>query len=454
MNFMKKNTLKIGISTTIFFFLFFFYQNNLFSQSIAPIPYLKGQVWGFCDFNKRIIIEPQYNFVSPFHEGFAIVRKETKYGMINETGKVVIPIEYTNVTAYSNGISFVQNGDNYGGFDTSGKIIVPFSPYYMKDISNRVAIADSSYNYGLLTLNGERLTDFKYGSADRLNDNLIRVLEDASLGIINNTGKVILPSKYSTIDYFYNGFSRVNIDKKWGFINSNGIIVIDTKFDDIGNFNSCNVASYKSDNKWGLIDSNGKYITEPIYDAIGDGNNFGFDFNSSRNKLIKASLNGKVGWIDSIGNVIVPFKYEMTGYWNGGYCPVYLPRKSQSSTMTIINSSGTELFPPVDKYNYVGEYSEGLMTVGVNGYKQTLGYIDTTGREIIPLQFEEASKFKNGIAIVKKDGFFGLINREGNPITKFKYFKLTNSLYYSDVFEARVNGVDLFINSKGVEYFE
>ena len=118
---MKKIALKISFYLLMTVLLLLTCLNNSYSQNSNPIPYLKGTVWGFCDFNKKITIVPQYNYVSPFYEGFAVVRKDTKYGMIDETGKIVIPIEYTNVTAFYDGISSVQDDEKYGGYDKTGK---------------------------------------------------------------------------------------------------------------------------------------------------------------------------------------------------------------------------------------------------------------------------------------------------------------------------------------------
>ncbi len=62
------------------------------------------------------------------------------------------------------------------------------------------------------------------------------------------------------------------------------------------------------------------------------------------------------------------------------------------------------------KYDSVGIFSEGMCSVASNN---TYGYIDTTGREVIPLKYDSASVFGDGLAPVKFLGAFGYIDKKG-----------------------------------------
>lgn len=55
------------------------------------IPYRKGNVWGFCDQNKKMVIPAVYEGASRFSEGLAWITLNGKYGFINTRGKMVIP---------------------------------------------------------------------------------------------------------------------------------------------------------------------------------------------------------------------------------------------------------------------------------------------------------------------------------------------------------------------------
>ena len=64
------------------------------------------------------------------------------------------------------------------------------------------------------------------------------------------------------------------------------------------------------------------------------------------------------------------------------------------------------------KYDWSYSFSEGLAMV-LKGEKY--GYINKSGKEIIPCQYDGASYyFSEGLAFVVKDGLLGVIDKKGN----------------------------------------
>ncbi|MDR1465366.1 MAG: WG repeat-containing protein [Oscillospiraceae bacterium] len=66
-----------------------------------------------------------------------------------------------------------------------------------------------------------------------------------------------------------------------------------------------------------------------------------------------------------------------------------------------------------DTYDTVGYFGEGLARVGKDG---KFGYINTKGKLIIPLQYEEAETFWSGAARVRKGGKYGYIDQSGGIV--------------------------------------
>ena len=50
-----------------------------------------------------VMITPQYEDADSFNEGLAAVKKDGKWGYIDETGKTVIPFEYDYAFPFSEG---------------------------------------------------------------------------------------------------------------------------------------------------------------------------------------------------------------------------------------------------------------------------------------------------------------------------------------------------------------
>jgi hypothetical protein len=89
----------------------------------------------------------------------------------------------------------------------------------------------------------------------------------------------------------------------------------------------------------------------------------------------------------------------------------------------------------IDKYGYIdktgklvipfqfpqaGDFSEGLAWIGVdadgNGSVDTYGYIDRTGKTVIPARFDKAGSFSNGLAPVEINAKWGYIDKQGQVI--------------------------------------
>jgi hypothetical protein len=99
------------------------------------------------------------------------------------------------------------------------------------------------------------------------------------------------------------------------------------------------------------------------------------------------------------------------------------------------------------KYDSQGEFHEGLAAVQLN---EKWGFIDKTGKEIIPLKYDAARSFSEGLACVKLNDKYGIIDTTGKEIIPFKY----DSLYcYSEGFVIDSEGKNGFIDKSGTETY-
>ena len=67
------------------------------------------------------------------------------------------------------------------------------------------------------------------------------------------------------------------------------------------------------------------------------------------------------------------------------------------------------------KYDSVGLFHEGLAYVQLGDDKTgKWGFVNTQGKEVIPLKYDNAGFFSEGLAIVKLNGKIGYVDKEGN----------------------------------------
>lgn len=83
----------------------------------------------------------------------------------------------------------------------------------------------------------------------------------------------------------------------------------------------------------------------------------------------------------------------------------------------FVNSHGEIVIPL--QYQRANSFHEGLAVVDIDYDKS--GYLDKTGKLIIPADYEMASDFHDGLAAVKKNGKVGFINQQNEVELPFIY---------------------------------
>jgi hypothetical protein len=100
-------------------------------------------------------------------------------------------------------------------------------------------------------------------------------------------------------------------------------------------------------------------------------------------------------------------------------------RVSDDRHFGFTDGAGNEVVPL--KYDAARDFSEGLAMVSVykgdGELKQiACGYIDTTGKEVIALQYRHALDFGEGLAAVQNfDNKWGYINKSGTMVIPFEF---------------------------------
>lgn len=88
--------------------------------------YRKNGRSGLMSASGKVLSEALFDSLSPFSEGYAIIKAGTKYGYINTSGKIVISITYDHARAFSNGLAAVKQTDNWGYIDKDNDNIITF----------------------------------------------------------------------------------------------------------------------------------------------------------------------------------------------------------------------------------------------------------------------------------------------------------------------------------------
>jgi WG containing repeat len=269
-------------------------------------------------------------------------------------------------------------------------------------------------------------------------------------GVYELGKKEVVPCSYADIRLFGNhGF--VTRGDKWAVLSRDFREVSGFLYDEVNYFDERGQSLVRQNTQWMLIDTNGKIIKQLAFNEV-----YGF---STDDVYKKAGLNKQYGYVDRAFNVIIPFEYEDAGHVNAG---VNLFPVKKEGKWGYVNERNQIVVPLV--YNYVSSIYKGFgwikdhkyQTIGLvaadgrilfddhryaeieYGQEGTLicttkrpmqiagnfpkGYLDSaTLQVLIAPQFEACQPFWNGLAAVKKNGLWGIIDKTGNLVVPCQY---------------------------------
>ena len=210
-----------------------------------------------------------------------------------------------------NQFSIFGNGNKYGyKLKNSDLIIIPPIFDNAKDFSNGLAKVFIAGKYGFINKIGDFIVPHIYDYAYDFSDGLALVVLDGKSGFVNNKGKIVIPIQYEYIGSFSEGLSPV-IDKGVCFyINKSAEIslILQKTYKHIYSFHEGLAKFCDCHGRYGFINKKGIEVIAPIYS----------DAHHFREGLVAVCNNGKWGYIDYLGNVRIPFRYERcTDFVNG-----------------------------------------------------------------------------------------------------------------------------------------
>ncbi len=136
-------------------------------------------------------------------------------------------------------------------------------------------------------------------------------------------------------------------------------------------------------------------------------------FNAGERLAIIRGWDGKFGFMDRSGRVVIEAKYQYTAGFREGLAAV-----RENGMFGFINEAGEMVIPPQFKSAFFSVFVDGMAAIGT---QSLWGYIDRSGKFVIPPRFERASDFREGLAAVRLEGKWGFIDRSGTLVAPPQY---------------------------------
>lgn len=308
----------------------------------------------------------------------------------------------TGVSYFSEGLVAVCIEGKWGYMDVDGKMVVNPQFEYASPFSEGYAVVETAKGkYGYMNKNGLVESSKRYDFANDFSEGFASVKKDGKYAYINKKWEQITPFEFDTAGSFSEGLAGVSKGERYGFIDTSGQMVIKPRFLYVTQFSEGLAACEGTGGKWGYINPTGRGAEiRFIYE-------YAYPFSES---LACVCLDGKYGYINKEGEVVIPFQYTSAGIFSEGLARVSLGGKSG-----YIDKSGEVVI--TGDYTEVYDFSDGMALVKQN---DKYGYIDKTGKMVIPARYGMAGFFNDGFAWVLKDGKYGLVDKYGTSTFDFQ----------------------------------
>lgn len=406
---------------------FEYYQN--FSEERAWV--MIGGLWGFINTDGVLLITPKYESVEAFKEGMALVYLYDYYGFVNTIGEEVVSRVYKEGNSFSEGLAAVKNYNDFWLYlDKKGDYKIFSEQYvYAGPFTEGFAKVGKKINnellYGIINKQGKEVISIQYEEIAEWGNSMIAVKQYDKWGYCNIAGQLTISCRFDKAFTFNKGEARVESGDAY-FINKQGQYIRSAKIEE-NNPGPFSGAGEKASFTVDYIDNYGKKI---IAGKSGD-----YSFIFSNNAAIMVS-NGKYGFINKNGNIIVPCIYDSAISFTEGVAAV---KKNGKWAYIYQDNDTLTSF----KYDFAYNFNNGLAVVKRNNL---YGYLSKTGSEAIPCVYNKAYTFKDTLAIVRMDHRVGFINKSG---------KLVIPCIYDDAYDfseglaaVQKNGKWGFINTK------
>lgn len=282
-----------------------------------------GGKHGFKD-DYRIVIPAQYEATGSFHDEFAIVMLNRKFGVINTNGDFVIPNIYDDLihlfgVYYAARTNIGNDVWSCGVIDTNNAIVIPFDykcihskddKYFLcykaaqsKTESVKYLSLHGKYSYtqqsecNWYNLEGTFLTALEVVNNNK--DYLIVKNQLGKFGAVLSDGNIAIEPKYDTLEYcaedvFLSTNERDNLISSF-VVNNNNKVIYSTLSDIVFKDGFFLVSSAGQDDQWISVNGNITYA--------GHGTPLSTNY-------LKVYKNKKCGVLDKNGEKVINFLYD------------------------------------------------------------------------------------------------------------------------------------------------
>ena len=311
--------------------------NNLITYDTTALKVYNGEKYGLINFNGTEILAPTYDSIVPLSKvkNSFITSKDGLYGLVDNSGNVIIDNLYTEITSltdkYEDGYVVKDQNGNYGLINYNKKQVLECKYSEIKHVSgNNLYVVKENGNLKLINENGEVLIENGFDDIKSIDSNNVIFVKNNKYGVMASDGTVLVEPTYDELTYAFNGNYIAKKDNAYGIINSSNETKVDFTYNYIIYMSDESfIEADKADGSTDILDTSFNVKVTGIISEINtnkgyvkvrvNGENKYYNFKLEErtakdifttNTLFLSKQNGKYGYVNSEGIVVVDYIYD------------------------------------------------------------------------------------------------------------------------------------------------
>ena len=231
----------------------------------------------------------------------------------------------------------------------------------------------------------------------------LSVVENEGLfGVVDRRGKPVIPVQYQEMGEYAEGIIQAFDGRQYLFFDSKGRVVLKSQLEPIGNYEEGSLV-VKENQRYGIVDRDGEFIIIPEYDWI---ENFNEGF-------ARFKVNGRYGLLNADGSKVLEPLYEFISRESNGIRLLELENEANYFKNGEISDLDIELHDRRES-----TFKDGYAVVKQKG---KYGIIDTSFQKVLPSGYSGIYNLGQGIFSIKDRNKFKIFDASTGRTVKTLY---------------------------------
>lgn len=310
--------------------------NSLWYEKSA-LKVQKDGKYGLINLSGNEVLKCEYDSINPIigTSNSLITVKDGKRGLVDNSGTVIIENSYKDIKSltnkYENGF-IVENDENKYGVINYNKSVALETIYDdIKNIyGNNMYVVQENSNWSIINSKGEKYLEGEAANVQAIHSDNVIIKENEKYKLINISGEEKIPAEYDSLEYAFLDYYIARKDGQYGIINTSNEVKLEftyryVQYSSDEDFIIAQKEEYTSE----LLDREFNVKVTGIISEINKEKNYikvrtGDDYKYynfkleektnieilSGNTLFLSKKDGKYGYVNNQGIVVVDYKYD------------------------------------------------------------------------------------------------------------------------------------------------